>query len=173
MKINNKLTMVTLLLVLLSVSFFFPLASTSKTPVVTCCPPGSFLAFEDLQGSTQLPNGLWVASEGRKQHLASPTWEQGDEYGRHNYISKVFCVPDKNNLPPINGFAGSSYPDPPYFATVDDKLNGRETGNGTKPLANSQILQSTGLVFIICLSIFDYQTFICNIMLYLTKTSPD
>jgi len=82
--------------------------------------------------------------------LASPTWEKDDDYGRHNFISKVFCVPDKNNLPPINGFAGSSYPDPPYFATVEDKLNGRETGNGTKPLANSQILKSTGDRFPSC-----------------------
>merc|ERR1712032_1731779 len=51
------------LLVLLSVFFFLPFASSSKTPVATCCPPGSFLAIEDLQGSRQLPNGLWVKSE--------------------------------------------------------------------------------------------------------------
>jgi len=137
------------LLVLLSVFFFLPIASSSKTPVATCCPPGSFLAIEDLQGSRQLPNGLWVKSEGT-QHLASPTWETDEDYGRHNHISKVFCVPDKNNLPPIDGFAGSSYPDPPYFASVEDKLAGRETGNGTKPLANDQILQSTGDRFPTC-----------------------
>merc|ERR1712032_309707 len=137
------------LLVLLSVFFFLPFASSSKTPVATCCPPGSFLAIEDLQGSRQLPNGLWVKSEGT-QHLASPTWETDEDYGRHNHISKVFCVPDKNNLPPIDGFAGSSYPDPSYFASVEDKLANRETGNGTKPLANDQILQSTGDRFPTC-----------------------
>ena len=145
------------LVVLISV-FFSPLASSfntpntptqpSKTPVATCCPPGSFLAIEDLQESRQLPNGLWVESKEKKQHLASPTWDSDEDFGRHNYISKVFCVPDKNNLPPIDGFSGSSYPDPPYFASVNDKLYGRETGNGTKPLANTQILKSTGHIFI-------------------------
>ena len=131
------------LLALLSV--FSPLASSSKTPVATCCPPGSFLAIEDSQESRQLPNGLWVESKEKKQHLASPTWDDDGDFGRHIHISKVFCVPDKNNLPAIDGFAGSSYPDPPYFATVNDKFHTRETGNGTKPLANTQILQSTGL----------------------------
>ena len=42
------------------------LVSTStspiKTPVATCCPPGSFLAIEDWQESRQLPNGLWTDS---------------------------------------------------------------------------------------------------------------
>ena len=146
------LTTMASMLVLLSLFFFLPIASSSKTPVATCCPPGSFLAIEDLQGSRQLPNGLWVKSEG-KQHLASPTWETDKDYGRHNHISKVFCVPDKNHLPPIDGFTGSSYPDPPYFASVEDKLAGRETANGTKPLANDQILQSTGHILILHISL--------------------
>jgi len=164
-------------LVWLSV-FFLPtisLASSStKTPVATCCPPGSFLAIEDWQGSRQLPNGLWVDSEDEilsdgdarwKYPIASPLWalrrsfpvdrleyiphsiyNAANKFGRHNYISRVFCLPDKNNLPSIDGFAGSSYPDPPYFASVEDKLyeSFREVRNGTKPLADTQILQSTG-----------------------------
>ena len=63
-------------------------------------------------------------------------------YGRHNYILGVSCVPDKNSLRPIDGFRGSLYPDPPYFASLQDKLLGLETRS--KPLAENQILQSTG-----------------------------
>ena len=48
----------------------------------------------------------------------------------------------KNNLQPIDGFRGSSYPDPPYFASVEDKLLGLETSS--KPLADNQILHGTG-----------------------------
>ena len=159
-------------------SFSLPtisLASPTKTPVATCCPPGSFLAIEDWQGSRQLPNGLWVDSEDEilsdgdarwKYPIASSLWatpfdrseyiphtiyNRANDYGRHNYISRVFCLPDKNNLPPIDGFAGSSHPDPPYFASVKDRLyeTFREVRNGTKPLADTQILQSTGKIPII------------------------
>ena len=42
--------------------FVFTSASPTKTPVATCCPPGSFLAIEDWQKSRQLPNGLWIDS---------------------------------------------------------------------------------------------------------------
>ena len=49
---------------------------------------------------------------------------------RHNYISSVYCVPDLNSLPSIDGFASSSYPHTIF--------------NGTKPLADDQILESTG-----------------------------
>jgi len=31
----------------------------TKIPVVTCCPPGSFLAIEDSLKLRQLPNGTW------------------------------------------------------------------------------------------------------------------
>ena len=155
---------------------FTPLPSSSSedpeglTPVVTCCPPGSFLAIEDWQESRQLPNGLWVDSttvdvlgglySEEKRHITPPMWvldrspgdsiatsrdyERVNRFGRHNYISRVSCVPDKNNLPSIDGFSGSSYPDPPYFASVQDKMLGLETRNGSKPLANDQILQSLG-----------------------------
>ena len=158
---------------------FTPLPSSSEeedpeglTPVVTCCPPGSFLAIEDWQESRQLPNGLWEDSttvdvlgglySEEKRHITPPMWvldripgdsiatsrdyERVNRFGRHNYISRVSCVPDKNNLPPIDGFSGSSYPDPPYFASVQDKMLGLETRNGSKPLANDQILQSLGKV---------------------------
>ena len=137
-------------------------ASSSKTPVATCCPPGSFLAIEDWQESRQLPNGLWVdaitSNSMEERQITSPMWsflrrsKDGNatrsdyrkvhRYGRHNFILGVSCVPDKNNLQPINGLRGSSYPDPPYFASVQDKLLGLETRS--KPLADNQILQSTG-----------------------------
>ena len=118
-------------------------ASPTKTPVVTCCPPGSFLAIEDWQESRQLPNGLWVESLSFNS-MSEFKRHEVNRYGRHNYISRVSCVPDKNNLHPIDGFRGSQYPDPPYFASVQDKMLGLETGKGSKPLADSQILQSTG-----------------------------
>ena len=58
------------------------------------------------------------------------------------YNLKVSCEPDKNNLPSIDGFRGSSHPNPPYFASVDDKMEGRESTS--KPLTDDQVLQSTG-----------------------------
>ena len=125
----------------------FKTTSSSKTPVTTCCPPGSFLVIEDSQQSRQLPNGLWVASDTitpTGSMLALDGWWLGayEEYGRHNYNLRVSCEPDKNNLPPIDGFQGSSHPNPPYFASVDDKMRGRESTS--KPLADNQVLQSTG-----------------------------
>ena len=76
--------------------------------------------------------------------LALDGWWLGayEEYGRHNYNLRVSCEPDKNNLPPIDGFRGSSHPNPPFFASVDDKMRGRESTS--KPLADNQVLQSTG-----------------------------
>ena len=138
--------------VVFSFTFFFyfllfKTTSSSKTPVTTCCPPGSFLVIEDSQQSRQLPNGLWVASDTitpTGSMLALYNWWLGayEEYGRHNYNLRVSCEPDKNNLPPIDGFRGSSHPNPPYFASVDDKMRGRESTS--KPLADNQVLQSTG-----------------------------
>merc|ERR1712130_146699 len=150
----------------------------TKTPVATCCPPGTFLAIEDWQESRQLPNGLWTDSitfnsmeefySLKERQITPPMWihrsmdpwsfkpgasdnvatmsdyNAVSRYGRHNYILGVSCVPDKNNLHPIDGFRGSFYPDPPYFASLQDKLLGLETRKGSKPLADSQILQSTG-----------------------------
>ena len=143
-------------------------ASPTKTPVTTCCPPGSFLAIEDWQESRQLPNGLWTDSitfdsmeefySLKERQITPPMWSRRPgtseniatmsdfkavyRYGRHNYILGVSCVPDKNSLDPIDGFRGSLYPDPPYFASLQDKLLGLETRS--KPLADNQILQSTG-----------------------------
>ena len=153
--------------------------SPAKTPVATCCPPGSFLAIDDWQESRQLPNGLWTDSVTfnsmeefyslKERHITPPMWSLNrgasdniatmsdyhkvSRYGRHNYILGVSCVPDKNSLHPIDGFRGSSYiqnrvqrlliyPEPPYFASLQDKLLGLETRS--KPLADNQILQSTG-----------------------------
>ena len=100
-------------------------SSPTKTPMVTCCPPGSFLAIEDSLKSRQLPNGTWEDSEPYEynwdegsvsqlpQHnspmLAHKSFHRAYDF-RHNYISSVYCVPDLNSLPPIYGFAGSSYP---------------------------------------------------------------
>ena len=168
----NNSPLPTMITFLVWMSVFLPtcIASSStssptySTPVATCCPPGSFLAIEDWQESRQLPNGLWVDSKeeltsGRKKVGASSLLALDgnmnyavDDYRdyRHNYISRVFCVPDKNDLPPIDGFAGSSYPTPPYFASVEGKLRGTfgEVRNGTKPLADNQILRSTGILYI-------------------------
>ena len=104
-------------------------------------PPGSFLAIEDWQESRQLPNGLWTQSI-TFNSMRELKNHDVHRYGRHNIISRVSCVPDKNNLQSIDGFRGSSYPDPPYFASVEDKLLGLETRS--KPLSDNQILQSTG-----------------------------
>ena len=49
--------------VFLSAILATPSAATTAppglTPVTTCCPPGSFLAIEDWQGSKQQPDGIW------------------------------------------------------------------------------------------------------------------
>ena len=145
-------------------------ASPTTTPVVTCCPPGSFLAIEDWQESRQLPNGLWTDSVTfnsmeeyyslKERQITPPMWSLNrgasdniatmsdyndvSRYGRHNYILGVSCVPDKNNLHPIDGFRGSLYPDPPFFATLQDKMSGLESRKGSKPLADNQTLQSSG-----------------------------
>ena len=122
-------------------------SSPTKTPMVTCCPPGSFLAIEDSLKSRQLPNGTWEGSEPYEynwdegsvsqlpQHnspmLAHKSFHRPYDF-RHNYISSVYCVPDQNDLPPIDGFAGSSYPHTIF--------------NSTKPLSGDQILESTGKI---------------------------
>ena len=60
---------VQLLVAFWATSFFFSLPSVlaattvtkPATPITTCCPPGHFLAIEDLQGSRQDPEGVWRA----------------------------------------------------------------------------------------------------------------
>ena len=145
-----------------------PWGPTGSTPVTTCCPPGSFLAIEDWQGSRQGPDGIWKTSVNSKMTLRDsvlpqPTpkikaltklrrkWNRdywymlNYEYGRHNFINRVYCVPDKNNLPSIHKFQGSAYPRPPYWATSLDKLWSRKTfENFTWPLAENQTLYSQG-----------------------------
>ena len=148
---------------------FYPstTTTTSATPINTCCPPGHFLAIEDLQQSKQGPEGDWqrlnlpddfhvpwtpdtplnedlhralrpryedlknaprkaaftesfmarewydlIGNQGRNR------WDRKLE--RHQYISRVFCVPDKNDQPSIDGLSGSSLPSPPYYATAED-----------------------------------------------------
>ena len=145
-------------------------APPGVTPVTTCCPPGSFLAIEDWQGSRQKPDGIWgdlqysgnmpqptprIAALKKlrgwcERRCRSEDWpgHLKGEYGRHNFINRVYCVPDKNNLPDIHAFKGSSYPRPPYWATTWDKVYGRKTfENYTWPLAENQTLWSQGRVF--------------------------
>ena len=159
-QVGTQAPLIMLIFVVLGSALLATAYASSKTPVATCCPSGSFLAIEDWQESRQLPNGLWVDSISEKdgRQITPPMWsflrrsEDGNatrrdyrvvhRYGRHNFILGVSCVPDKNNLQPIDGFRGSSYPDPPYFASVQDKLLGLETRS--KPLADNQILHSTG-----------------------------
>jgi len=67
------------------------------------------------------------------------------QYGRHNFINRVYCVPDKNNLPDIHNMPGSSYPRPPYWADAMAKALGRRTFEEyTWPLAENQTLWSQG-----------------------------
>ena len=61
---------------------------------------------------------------------------------RHQHISRVSCVPDKNDLPSIDGLSGSSLPSPPYFATKEDWREGISVE--MRVLAEDQMLQSQG-----------------------------
>ena len=91
----------------------------------------------------QITPPMWSLNRGASDNIATMSdYHKVSRYGRHNYILGVSCVPDKNSLHPIDGFRGSSYPDPPYFSSLQDKLLGLETRS--KPLADNQILQSTG-----------------------------
>ena len=76
--------------------------------------------------------------------------ENGNPYrhGRHYYITRVSCVPNEKNLPPIDGFQRSSDSSLPEFATWDDRKNNRKLfSNRSHPLAEGQILESTGMSF--------------------------
>ena len=139
----GNVTMLRLAKILVLLSTFSTISiarsgSLLKTPVSTCCPPGTLLAIEDFQKSEQDVLGKWIVRRddydiyyGNSPLLAlQNSREAVKSHGRHNFISWVYCVPDLNNLPPIDGFAGSSYP--------------HTIVNGTKPLADEQILQSTG-----------------------------
>ena len=142
----GNVTMLRLVMILVLLSTFSTIStarsgSLLKTPVSTCCPPGTLLAIEDWQKSEQDVLGKWIVRRddyeiygGNSPLLALQNYRDKREavkaHGRHNFISWVYCVPDLNNLPPIDGFAGSSYP--------------HTIVNGTKPLADEQILQSTG-----------------------------
>merc|ERR1719234_1837624 len=163
--------------------------TTSATPINTCCPPGHFLAIEDLQQSKQGPDGDWqrlnlpdsfhqpwtpdialnedlhralrpryedlknaprkaaftesflarewydlIGNQGRNR------WDQKLE--RHQYISRVFCVPDKNDLPSIDGLSGASLPSPPYYATTEGWRH--SISIESRVLAEGQVLQSKG-----------------------------
>ena len=67
-------------------------------------------------------------------------------FGRHYYITKVSCVSQKT-LPPIDGFQRSSSDSSlPEFATWDDRRNNRKLfSNRSHPLAEDQVLKSTGM----------------------------
>merc|ERR1712032_1034544 len=149
--------------------------TTSDTPINTCCPPGHFLAIEDLQQSKQDPEGFWTPDHSNNEHPWHEAWRQHEEmtkasqktlftesymahkwyellglYGRdryrwaqrldrHHYISRVFCVPDQNDLPSIDGLSGSSLPSPPYFATAKASISIEN-----RVLAEDQVLRSKG-----------------------------
>ena len=164
--------------------------TTSATPINTCCPPGHFLAIEDLQESKQGPEGDWqrlrlpdnfhspwtpdIALDEELHHALRPRYEDlknaprkaaftesflarewydliGDQgrnrwdrkLERHQYISRVFCVPDKNDLPSIDGLSGSSLPSPPYFASTEAWR--QDMSIESRVLAEGQVLQSKGL----------------------------
>ena len=150
--------------------------TTSDTPINTCCPPGHFLAIEDLQQSKQDPEGVWTPDHSNNEHPWHEAWRRHEEmtkasqktlftesymahkwfellglYGmhryrwvqrldRHQYISRVFCVPDQNDLPSIDGLSGSSLPSPPYYATAQDSILIEN-----RVLAENQVLRSKGL----------------------------
>ena len=151
-------------------------ATTIATPINTCCPPGHFLAIEDVQESKQDPEGVWTPDsdlsqpfhESWRRHEELPNaltkavftesyirhkgyelmglqpWNRWDRrLDRHQYISRVFCVPDKNDLPSIDGLSGSSLPSPPYYATKEAWRQGIWIKN--RVLAESQVLRSKGL----------------------------
>merc|ERR1719180_636015 len=140
-----------------------------NTPVKTCCPPGQFLAIEDWQGSRQTVEGVWYSEHHsgsgrgpgghalfRKYHdwlpmmqvnnLMEPEHKNPVRDGRHYYITKVSCVPNEKKLGPINGFQRPpSESDLPEFATWEDKENNRKLySNRSHPLAEGQVLKSTG-----------------------------
>jgi len=150
-------------------------ATTIATPINTCCPPGHFLAIEDVQESKQDPEGVWTPDsdlsqpfhESWSRHEELPNaltkavftesyirhkgyelmglqpWNRWDRrLDRHQYISRVFCVPDKNDLPSIDGLSGSSLPSPPYYATKEAWRQGIWIKN--RVLAESQVLRSKG-----------------------------
>ena len=68
-------------------------------------------------------------------------------FGRHYYITKVSCVSPQKPLPPIDGFQRSSSDSSlPEFATWDDRKNNRKLfSNRSHPLAEDQVLKSTGM----------------------------
>ena len=66
-------------------------------------------------------------------------------FGRHDYITRVSCVPNEKNLPPIDGFQRSSDSSLPEFATWEDREDNRKLySNRSHPLAEGQVLKSTG-----------------------------
>ena len=154
--------------------------TTSATPINTCCPPGHFLAIEDLQQSKQDPEGHWTPDHSNNRDPWHERWRRyeglinkptttkihftesymarkwceliglcsGDQrletrLDRHHYISRVFCVPDKNDLPGIDGLSGASLPSPPYFATTEAWLQSELIES--RVLAEGQVLRSKGL----------------------------
>jgi len=138
-----------------------------ETPIKTCCPPAHFLAIEDWQESRQTVEGIWYsqkpadALEGAYgyRYLSGyqdwlpimqvnnliPEHKTPVRHGRHYYITRVSCVPNEKNLPPIDGFQRSSESSLPEFATWDDRKNNRKLfSNRSHPLAEGQMLKSIG-----------------------------
>ena len=135
-------------------------------PITQCCPVGSSLAIEDWQDSRQQPDGTWkdlldpiaetvprptgkiaalkmLRSGERGWRPDRDEWFEGLkwDYGRHNFINRVSCVPDKNNLPDIHSLPASLYPRPP-FPPVHKQRQIFETNPW--PLAENVTLLSEG-----------------------------
>jgi len=142
-----------------------------NTEVKTCCPPGQFLAIDDWQGSRQSVEGVWYSKDYsgsartlfRQYHDWLPMMQVNNlgppgmgpsggksplRFGRHDYITGVSCVPNEKNLPPIDGFQRSSDSSLPEFATWEDREDNRKLySNRSHPLAEGQVLKSTGHQF--------------------------
>ena len=76
---------------LITSTFFLPsviAATTSSppTPINTCCPPGHFLAIEDLQESRQDPEGVWSPEDITMWHLKA---QEGPVYEAISFQSSL------------------------------------------------------------------------------------
>jgi len=141
-------------------------------PITQCCPVGSSLAIEDWQDSRQQPDGTWkdlldpiaetvprptgkiaalkmLRSGERGWRPDRDEWSEGLkwDYGRHNFINRVSCVPDKNNLPNIHSLPASLYPRPPFPPSHKER---QIFETNPWPLAENVTLLSEGVKFPLC-----------------------
>ena len=67
-------------------SVFAATTSSPPTPINTCCPPGHFLAIEDLQESRQDPEGVWSPEDITMWHLKA---QEGPVYEAISFQSSL------------------------------------------------------------------------------------